>query len=71
VHLENIGAIVVAGEVVPQLGQDPELEIAVGIENALLGAHRAGDDAAVGRDDNAAAAAVGIAQEFLRRLRAG
>jgi len=38
-----------------------------GIENAFLRAHGPGDDAAVGRDNHAAAAAIGTAQERLGR----
>ena len=51
VQLENVRPIVVAGEIVPQLHLDAEIEIAVGIEDAFLGAHRAGDDAAQWIDD--------------------
>ena len=65
VQLENIRPVVVAGEVVPQLHLDAELQVAVGIEDRLLGTKRTGDDAAQWIDDQAAAAAVRIAQEFL------
>ena len=37
------------GEVVPQLHLDAELDVALGVEDALLHAHRARDDAAAGR----------------------
>jgi hypothetical protein len=63
--LKDVGAIVVPGEIVPQLHADAEIEIAIGIEDAFFGAHRTGDDLAVGSDDHAAAATVGVAQEAL------
>src|SRR5262245_62462464 len=47
-QMENVGPIIVAGEVVPQLHLDADLEVAVGIEDALFCGHRASDDAAVG-----------------------
>jgi len=65
-QLENVRPVVVAGEVVPQLGEHAQLELAIRIENALLGAHGPGDDAAVRRHDDAAAAAIGIAAEIFR-----
>src|SRR5262245_31472012 len=39
-QLENVGPVVVAGEVMPELGQDAEIEVAVGVKNPLFGAHR-------------------------------
>src|SRR5689334_10572368 len=66
VQLENVRPIIVAGEIVPQLHQDAELEIAFGVEDSFLRAHGPRQDAAVRRDDHAAAAAVRAAQEFLR-----
>src|SRR3954452_19511142 len=45
-EMENIRPVVVAGEVVPKLHLDAEVEVAFGIENALLRAHGSGDDAA-------------------------
>src|SRR5262245_60006156 len=33
VQLKNIRPVVVAGEIMPQLGEDAELEIAVGVQN--------------------------------------
>ena len=60
--MENVGPIVMAGEIVPQLHGDPELEIALRIKDAFLGSHRSGDDPAVGRDDDAPSGAIGIAQ---------
>jgi len=68
--MENIRPVVVSGKVVPQLHLDAELEIALRVEDAFFRAERSGDDAAVGRHDHAAAAAIGTAQEFFRR-RAG
>src|SRR3979409_2126570 len=61
--LENVGAVVMTGKVVAQLGEDAELEIALGVQNSLLRAHRAGKDTAVGRDDDASPAAVRAAQQ--------
>src|SRR6266850_3932401 len=63
VDLENVGAVVMTGKVVAQLGEHSELEIAFGVQNSLLRAHRAGQDTAVGRDDDASSAAVCAAQQ--------
>ena len=65
VHLENVRPVVVAGKVMPELHLDGEIEIALGVENAFLRSHRPGDDARQRVDDQRAAAAVRIAQEFL------
>lgn len=54
------------GKIVAELHLNTELQIAVRVENALLGRHRTGNDARIGRDDYAAATAVRIAQEFFR-----
>src|SRR5262245_30828292 len=51
VQVENIGPVVMAREVVPQLHLNADLEVAIGIEDALLSAHRSRNDAAVGRND--------------------
>jgi hypothetical protein len=64
VRLKNIRPIVVPGEVVTQFHLNSHFKIAIGIENALFGAQRPGDDAAHRIDDKATAAAVRIAQEF-------
>src|ERR1700738_5178284 len=40
--MENVGPVVMASEIVPQLHCDPKLEIALGIKDAFLGSHRSG-----------------------------
>ena len=44
--LENVGAVVVAGEVVPQFHLDGEFQIAIGVNNSFFRPHRPGDDSA-------------------------
>src|SRR3954468_4541688 len=39
-QMENVRSIVVASEIVAQLHLHADLEVAVGVENALFGAHR-------------------------------
>src|SRR5947209_5697566 len=63
-QVKNVRPIVMAGEIMTQLHLHAELEIALRIEDALLGAHRPRQDAAVRPDDDTAAAAIRIAQEF-------
>src|SRR6476660_4900606 len=69
-QMENIGPIVMSGKIMPKLHRNAKVEVAFGIENAFLHTHRTGDDPAVGSDNQAAATAIGIAQELLC-LRAG
>jgi len=64
-EVEYVRPIVVAGKVVPELHLNAKLEIALGIEDAFLATQGAGNNPAVGSDDDAAAAAIGIAQETL------
>ena len=69
VELKNVRPVVMAGEVMPQLHCNSELEIALGIENAFLRSHWPGKDPAVRPDDETAAAAIRISQELFRRCR--
>ncbi len=56
-HLENVRPVVVAGKVVAQLHLNAEVEIAFGVEDAFLGAHRPRDDPRQRIDDQRPAAA--------------
>jgi hypothetical protein len=50
-HLEDVGPVVVAREIVAELHLDSDLEVEIGIDDALAGAEGPGEDAAVGGDD--------------------
>ena len=55
-QMEDVRAVVVTGEVVPQLHAGADLQVAFGVENALLAPQWPCEHVAIGRDDQTAAA---------------